>query len=239
MIRKTLHSFFLAVPLLLGGSATDAATLTINVMDEQNRGVRSRVLYKISTPPSVLGDTDNQGKLVRSHDCGTGQVLSARPFHIGSYFESTEEPCKPQLTLRVLSRQTPKGSAVEFRIENIKFADGSPGVITYKAVVATRASDTATAVASCAVNVDTVVEQQAFKIDDASWKAVARKDVDPTEILLGTGWAAPKSVLLPFPCKASGPRIQILGGDAATELSRHFSNSLISVPNSLRTLGLQ
>lgn len=240
MILDMLRPFGLPALLLLVASAAKAQTLTINVMDEHNKGVRSRVLYKITAPPpSVLGDTDNQGKLVRSQNCVAGQVFAARPFDIGSYFESTEEPCKSQVTLRVISRQTPKGPAVQFHMETIKFADGSPGVIIYKGVVTTNASDTPTASPACSVEVNPIVEQKAFKTGSDSWEVSAQNEVDPSAILSGSGWSQSKSVLLPFDCGTSGSRIQTLRTNAATELSGRLTSSGISLPNSLRTLGLQ
>src|SRR5258708_11028195 len=121
-----LRPFGLPALLLLVASAAKAQTLTINVMDEHNKGVRSRVLYKITAPPpSVLGDTDNQGKLVRSQNCVAGQVFAARPFDIRSYFESTEEPCKTQVTLKGICRQTPKRPAVQFHLGTVKSSHGS------------------------------------------------------------------------------------------------------------------
>jgi hypothetical protein len=240
MILDTLRPCGLAALLVLAASTVKAETLIVNVMDERNRGVHSRVLYKITAPPSsVLGDTDNQGKLVRDHSCVAGQVFTARPFDIGSYFESPEEACKSQVTLRVISRQTPRGPAVQFHVETIKLTDGSPGVIVYKGVVTTNASDTAMGVASCSVEVNPVVEQRAFKTGSGSWEALAGNEVNPSAILSGSGWPQSKSVLLPFDCGTSRSRIQVLRTDAATELSRRLTSSGISVQNSLRTLGLQ
>jgi hypothetical protein len=242
MIPDTKRFLVLAGSVLLGACAANAETLTINVMDEQNRGVRSRVLYKTAPPPSVLGDTDNQGKLVRSHDCVAGQVFSARPFDIGSYFESFDEPCKADVILRVISRQTPKGMAVQFRIEPFIFTDGSPGIILYKGVVTTRASEILhenDARPSCSVEVNPIVEQKAFKIDNTSWKVVAGNEVSPSAIFAGPGWTQSKSVLLPYDCGTSRSRIQNLGANAATELSRGLIDPKLSVPNSMHTLGLQ
>jgi hypothetical protein len=240
MIPDALRRGLLVTLLLLGTNLANAETLTINVMDEQNRGIHSRVSYKIAAPPpSVLGDTDNQGKLVRSHDCTPGQVFTARPYDIGSYFESTEEPCKAEVTLRVISRRTPIGPAVQFRVESIKFPDGSPGVIIYKGVVKTRASEFFSGVVSCQVEVDPVVEQNAFKTDSASWKAVARNEVSASEIFSGPEWTKSKSIILPYGCDASGSRIQALGADTATELSRRLVDSMVFAPHSMRTLGLQ
>jgi len=226
MIPDALRRGLLVTLLLLGTNLANAETLTINVMDEQNRGIHSRVSYKIAAPPpSVLGDTDNQGKLVRSHDCTPGQVFTARPYDIGSYFESTEEPCKAEVTLRVISRRTPIGPAVQFRVESIKFPDGSPGVIIYKGVVKTRASEFFSGVVSCQVEVDPVVEQNAFR---------------PT-VLPGRRWLGTKSVQVKFSRGRNGRSpSQSFFPTAAMRLDRVFKRSeRIPLPNYRADLSIQ
>ena len=84
---------------------------------------------------------------------------------------------------------------------------------------------------SLPVEVDPIVEQKAFKTDSASWEPVARNEVNAGEIFSGTEWTKSKSIILPYGCDASGSRIQALGADTATELSRRLVNSMVYAPN--------
>ena len=106
MIPEMLRLFIIWSLLLEATAAISAETLTIKVMDEQNKGVYSRVLYKAAAAPSVLGDTDKEGAMVTNYACGAGQVLAARPFDTASYFNSNDEPCRSEVTLTRIPRMT-------------------------------------------------------------------------------------------------------------------------------------
>jgi hypothetical protein len=214
-----------------------ADTLTVTVLNESNKGIRSRVVYKAGPSPSVLGDTDENGALTKDFSCKSGELLAAKPFDKGAYFESTEEPCQSKVTLRVLSRQNPKGFAINYRIEKINLPDGSPAVITYKGFVSTKTAAIPNS-SGCAVDVDSSVQQQVYKIDGSKWTFVVRNEIDPSSLFYDLESSA-KPVLLPFGCGASVSRVEMLNADAAGNLSRYLATGKLSIPNSMQSLGLQ
>jgi len=214
-----------------------ADKLTVVVLNEKNKGIQSRVVYKAGPAPAVLGDTDEHGALTKEYSCKVGEVLAAKPFDKGSYFESTEEPCQSKVTLRVLSRQTPKGFAIDYRIEKINLPDGSPALITYKGLISTKTAPIQNS-AGCAVDVNSRVQQQLYKIDGPNWTFVTANEVDPSSLFADLDGSV-KSVALPFRCGESGSRVEKLNAEAAGNLSRNFATGKLSVPNSLQSLGLR
>jgi hypothetical protein len=208
-----------SVVYLALGEKSLAEPLTITVLNEQNKGIRSRVVYKSGPAPQVLGDTNDQGALIKDFACTDGQVLSAKPFDKGSYFDSTDEPCQPKMTLRVLSRQNPKGYAVNFRVEKTTLSDGSPAVVTYKGFVSSTTAPTPGR-DGCAVNINSVVEQQLFKVDGIAWKPLKSSVVESSSLF---GDPIKGSVLVPFNCNAAQSRVETLNAVAADKLSKHLS----------------
>lgn len=196
-----------------------ADSLTITVLNEQNKGIRSRVVYKSGAAPQVLGDTNDEGALTKDFACTFGELLSAKPFDKGSYFDSTEEPCQSKITLRVLSRQNPKGYAVNFRIEKTTLPDGSPAVVTYKGFVSSTTSPTPGR-DGCAVNINSVVEQQVFKVDGSAWKPLKSNVIESSSLFDDP---IKSSILVPFNCNAAQSRVETLNAVAADKLSKHLS----------------
>jgi len=203
-----------------------ADSLTVTVLNEQNKGIRSRVVYKSGPAPQVLGDTDDEGALTKDFSCASGQLLSARPFDKGSYFESTEEPCQPKITLRVLSRQNPKGYAVNFRVTKITLPDGTPAVITYKGFVSSSTAPTSSR-DGCAVNISSVVEQQLFKDDGSAWTPLKSNLIDSSSLFSDLETPVKNSVLIPFKCDAAQSRVETLNAVAADKLSKTLSTGML------------
>lgn len=223
--------------LVMFSTLSVAETLTVTVLNEQNKGIRSRVIYKTGPVPAVLGDTNADGALTKDFSCTSGEVLSAKPFDKGSYFESTGEPCQSKVTLRVLGRQNPKGFAVNYRIEKIDLPDGSPAVIAYKGFVNTTAA--ASGNSACAVDVSSKVQQQVYKVEGGTWTPVQSNEIDPSTLFFDVTTSFDKPVLLPYTCNASSSRIQMLNADAAGVLSGRLASGKLSVSNSLQSLGLK
>jgi hypothetical protein len=214
-----------------------ADSLTVTVLNEQNKGIRSRVVYKSGPAPQVLGDTNDDGALTKDYfSCVSGQLFSAKPFDKGSYFESTEEPCQPKITLRVLSRQNPKGYAVNYRIEKTNLPDGSPAVIAYKGFVSADTSPTPNR-DGCAVDVNSVVQQQVFRVDGNKWTLLNGNEIDPSSLFYDLATSPKKSVLVPYNCNAARSRVETLNAVAADNLSKHLSTGALSVQYSLKSLG--
>ncbi|UPK02015.1 hypothetical protein [Bradyrhizobium sp. 170] len=233
----TKHLAMIIFGMTCGLTPSFADTLTVTVLNESNKGIRSRVVYKSGPSPAVLGDTDENGALTKEYSCKSGEVLAARPFDKGSYFESTDEPCQSKVTLRVLSRQTPKGFAINYRIEKINLPDGSPALITYKGFISTKTAAIPNS-AGCAVDVSSSVQQQLYKIAGSEWTLVTRNEIDPSSLFTGLDSSA-KSVFLPFGCGESSSRVEMLNADAAGNLSRYLATGNLSVPNSIQSLGLR
>jgi hypothetical protein len=101
-----------------------ADTVVVTVSDYENKGVQSRVMYTDGPSLSVLGDTDSQGVLNREYKCKDGQLIRARPSDIGSYFESKDEPCAVQMALKVVRRQTPRATAINYHSNNLNLTMG-------------------------------------------------------------------------------------------------------------------
>jgi hypothetical protein len=235
MINRWVYLLCGAFCLFLSARCV-ADTLTVTVLNEQNRGIRSRVVYLSGPTPQVLGDTNDEGALTKDFSCASGQLLSARPFDKGSYFESSDEPCQPKITLRVVSRQNPKGYAVNFRIEKTKLPDGSQAVITYKGFVSSATSPIPNR-DGCAIDVNSVVEQQVFKVDGNAWTPLKSNVVDSSSLFIDMAATPKKSVLVPFGCNAAQSRADGLNAVAADSLSKHLSNAPLSVQYSLESLG--
>jgi hypothetical protein len=233
----TRYLLLIVFGMIYGSSvaSSHADKLTVVVLNEKNEGIQSRVVYKTGPAPAVLGDTDEHGSLTKEYSCKLGVVLTAKPFDKGSYFESTEEPCQSKVTLRVLSRQTPKGFAIDYRIEKINLADGSPALITYKGLISTKKAEIH---AGCAVDVNPRVQQQLYKIDGPNWTFVTANEVDAASLFPDSDGSA-KSVAFPFGCNESGSRVEKLNAEAAGNLSRNFATGKLSVSNSVQSLGLR
>jgi membrane-bound inhibitor of C-type lysozyme len=215
-----------------------AETLTVTVLNEQNKGIRSRVVYKSGSDAQVLGDTNDDGALIKDLSCTPSKLISAKPFDKGSYFESTEEPCQRKVTLRVLSRQTPKGYAVNWRIQDFTLKDGSPALIAYKGFVNTDFAPTANNV-GCAVDVNSAVQQEVFKVDGATWTMVTKNVVDSSSLFYDLAKSPKAPILVPYKCSAAQSRIQVLNANAAGTLSQQLSTGTLSLSNSLTSLGLR
>jgi hypothetical protein len=217
-----------------------ADNLVIKVSDYENKGIQSRVMYKDGVTSSVLGDTDSQGVLNREYKCKDGQVMRAHPNDIGTYFESRDEPCGIQMVLKVVKRQTPRGiAAINFRVENIKFQDGSPGVIIYKPFFQTTTSE-AVSTSACQVDINTIVDQEVFRQDNqSSWIPVKRGETSLSTI--GAGMAKPdhQVVLLPSNCDTSAPRLRQLQDGTADSVTVALGRANIVIGQSIRELGLQ
>ena len=248
MIPKLASLCLFAAAALLDAAIVRGDTLTVRVMDEQNRGVHSRVLHRIAADPSVLGDTDTQGNLTRSYQCASG-VLIARPFDIGSYFESRDQPCNADVTLRVIRRQTPKGLAIQFRLEDTLLADGSHGFVTYKGLLETKITEISNN--KCEVRVGALVEQTAFKAqgtplskDAGTWTELGRRYVDPHKIFIYDrakvgNWEQVKTVVFPYDCTASSSRIQGVRTEAARDLSYILDTSSIPADSIRELMGVR
>jgi hypothetical protein len=226
--------------LAIGTLSVKADTLTVAVLDESNKGVPSRVILTDGTAPSLLGETDQRGTLRRDHTCENRHVLKARPMDIGSYFESAEQPCNRKVTLKVVSRQTPKGKAFTYRSLMIRLPDGSDGVIVYRGVLETWTRQSDAGGNACDVTVRTVVRQAAFRIDGENWLPVQEGEVQPSAVFeqASVPAQAEQSVLFPFKCEQAIPRIQALQSSNATSMEQLFATAAISSAEALRALEL-
>jgi hypothetical protein len=215
-----------------------AETLTVIVLNEKNKGIRSRVVYKSGSEAQVLGDTNDDDALTKDFACAPGKLISAKPFDKGAYFESTDEPCQRKVTLRVLSRQTPKGYAINWRIQDFTLKDGSPAVITYKGFVNSDIAPTANN-AGCAVDVNSAVQQEVFKVEGTEWTIVTKNVVDSSSLFYDLAKSPKSPIVVPYKCSEAQSRIQVLNASAASTLSQQLSTGSLSLSNSLTSLGLR
>lgn len=118
----------LAAIAILNDASAQEGRVKVTVVDESNRGISSLIYVKNSVSRIRLGQTDEQGRLEKPYQCNTGNTVYAEPQDRGSYFDSKEEDCRPELTLRVLQRQTPRGVANDFTIKTFTalMANGAP-----------------------------------------------------------------------------------------------------------------
>jgi hypothetical protein len=217
-----------------------ADTVVVKVSDYENKGVQSRVLYTDGPSLAVLGDTDLQGVLNRDYKCKDGQLIRAHPNDIGTYFESRDAPCAVQMDLKVVKRQTPRGIAINYRVEQLKFNDGSSGVIVYRPFFVTTTSEHSDAAATCEVKLNTVVDQEVFRQDSpSSWTTVQRGEASPSTI--GVAMTKPDNqvVLLPFGCNTATSRLQQIQNGTAESVVAAFGKANMATAQSLRVLGLQ
>lgn len=161
-----IHSARVAVATLfaMNPCACFAQGIAIKVMDEKNTGIYSQVFYEEQTTPRPFWTTDQKGELQKPSPCGKTHSLKAHPFDSGTYFDSLEVPCTTKITLRVVSRSTPKWTAINWKLEPIKFSDGSPGVIVLKAGLETSLNDQLDS-QQCEVTLNAVANQEAYRVD--------------------------------------------------------------------------
>jgi hypothetical protein len=134
----------------------------------ENQGKKSLYL-------TLKNITDRTGEVPQPpRDCGKMRMLHARPFDSGSYFNSDPEPCAQKIILRVLSRQTPKGAAINYQIVPFTLPDGSPGVMTVKAALESKTSETSSEgrQRQCQITLNAIADQHAFKIQGDTWVAL-------------------------------------------------------------------
>ncbi len=239
MIPKSPIVFF---GLLLATSSVAAADmLSIQVLDEHDRGIMSRVYYNDGSKSPSFWETDDKGVVVRSHACGNTRTLRARPRDTGSYFDSEEKPCaEPKVALRVLSRKTPLGYAFSSYTVAVKLQDGGDAVVTYRTALEADTADMFTGIATCQVNLKAIVFQQVFKVQDDNWNWVPLKDLSTplSKVVPGAEQPDNQTVALPFQCNGTEGRIQTLQSDAAKRLSKTFSQKPVLLLSSFEALGI-
>lgn len=214
--------------------------------DENNRGVPSRVMVAEGAEPSLFGETDQRGTLRREHNCAQRQVLKARPVDIGAYFESQERPCTRKVTLNVVSRQTPKGTAFVHRVESLQLPDGTMGVAVYKGVLETWTRGILTAGGKsgregCNAAVRVVVREQVFRVDGDIWHSVKETEVAPQAIFQvnsadASAGAAEQAISFPFSCEDAPSRLKSVEATTAAEAERLFTSNSIKTAETLRRL---
>lgn len=228
----------LALILVCKSYDCSAENFKIKVLNEQNLGIKSRVVFKAEKTASILGDTDDQGDLKKDFVCSTGELLVARPFDSGAYFDSAGEPCKSDVILRVIRRQNPKGVALDYRIENLVLRNNQNAVIVYKGFVNTVANPNANLL-GCSVIINSVLKQELYKVDGVKWVALADNEIDPSAILSGIKVPDRAHVTFPEGCEASNTKIQTLEATAAMEFAKKLMSESPSIENSVKSLGFQ
>jgi hypothetical protein len=225
--------------VVLYSAAAHAQTMAIKVVDEGGNGVYSRVFYEDGSKPRPFWNTDQKGELQRPHACGQTKSLKARPFDAGAYFESVEEPCDVNVTLRVISRMTPKGWAINYQIAPFTLPDGSPGIITLKGAIETTTSDAVTGSSRCEVVMEAVADQQAYKVQGDRWISLKQGFVSLSKVISGVTQPDTQSITLPYPCSATKDRVLTLQAAAADRVDKNLADGMVLTNETLRSLGLQ
>ena len=219
-------------------------TLAIQVVDENDKGVISRVYYDDgATKPLPFWDTDEKGTVIRSHACGTTKILKAHPRDAGMYFDSEERSCaEPKVVLRVLRRQTPVGYAFSSHVLTVKLQDGSDGVITFRTALEVRRTERPRTAfgetGSCTVDMDAVVYQQAYKISESKWIAIGEAATPLSRVVPNAGQPDVQTVTFPFTCSGAEDRVAMVQSDVRARLSKTFNERSLVLNSSLQELGI-
>jgi len=246
---RTMRYNGLALAIALSWIACEEATgaqadsIAIKVIDDNNSGVYSRVYYNDGTQPPPFSNTDQNGEVPKPPlTCGKMRTLHAHPYDTGAYFDSPEEPCGSKITLRVLSRQTPKGTAVEFKIVPVTLPDGLPGVITWKAALDSKLSDVNSGLflgPECDVELYAYAEQQAFKVEGEKWVGLAQATTPFSKTFVGAKLPDQQTVRLLGACDEMNARLRTLKAGAADKLGKSVVKGSIKMNDTFRSLGFE
>jgi hypothetical protein len=236
LIRFLISSFVATCANAAYGQA-----ITIKVSDEHSRGIYSRVYYDDGTQPRPFWNTDLNGAVQRPHACGKTRTLKAHPFDSGAFFDSNEEPCAPKVSLRVLERQTPKGTAINFKIVPLTLPDGSPGVITLKAALEATTQDVGKSRErpQCEAKFDIFADQQVYKVEGENWIPVKRGSSPFSRVFAGSIQPDSQTVILPYNCAATGGRLQTLQAGATDRINKSLAVGAVMKNETLHDLGVQ
>jgi hypothetical protein len=226
-----------------GVTAAYSSSFSIRVIDEHNNGVYSRIYYDDGTQPRPFLKTDQKGEVPDPpRTCGKMRTLYAHPFDSGSYFDSLEEPCKPpNVVLHVVSRQTPSGKAISYKIISFILPDGSPGVLTLKAALESTSSDTSKVrqTPQCEVKFNAIADQHVFKVEGNNWITLKQGTTAFSNAFAGSLQPDTQTITLPYACDAAGGRVLSLQSGAADRLDKSVTNSAVMMNETLRSLGLE
>lgn len=222
-----LVSVFLSSAALAQTAAPEVAPpdLQITVIDDNNTGVRSKVLiYKSpSTTPDnqiLLGETDDKGAYSDKYKCDRSHVIVAHPLNIGAYFRSSPMPCRQKVSIPVLRRFAFDGKALSGTTTAVILPDGSPGLVATWAYVETNAIETQAGGGGgsgtvCDVNVRPTFNSKIFQLDGDKLKVVGTGD-STSAITAISGLAKTHSAIFPSNCTEAKGRIINLENAAAT-----------------------
>jgi hypothetical protein len=142
-----------------------------------------------------------------------------------------------------LSRQTPKGWAVNFEIVPVTLPDGSDGVITWKAALDLESYDKGKLFGlyqECRVQLYAVSDQQAFKIINAdNWKSISQVTTPLSNSFASAKLPDEQTVTFPYRCAATEDQVRTLKAGAADLLYKSVSKDTIKLDETLRSLGFQ
>ena len=218
-------------------------TITIKVIDEHNDGIYSRVFYHDGTQPPPFANTDQKGEVQQPPaTCGKTQALHAHPYDTGAYFDSVEEPCSSRVTLRVLSRQTPKGKAIKYEVLPFTLPDGSPGIMTVKAALESKRFQEVPVSSeggpeNCVVTLNAIADQQIFKVEGEKWIGIAQSTGSFSKVFANAKLPDTQTVTFPRPCSDTTERVQTLTTGAADLLDKSVNKDAVKLNETLRSLG--
>lgn len=203
-----------------------ASQLKVTVVDQKNQGVLSDVLYfdGRNPPPSTM--TNNNGLAEISGVCQKISGFEAHPHESGVYFNSPLVPCAKVVVIHLLTRHAPFGVALKSLQITTTLADGSPGVVAFKAGIQSESKDIGTN--SCQFSVRTVVDRQVYRVVGSAWSEASQTDAANITAETLSERLPNGTMSLPTTCNAARQRIGTLKTSAEKQVIRDFGSGFQS-----------
>jgi hypothetical protein len=215
MTRHVLHTTIGLLGLASSGLAAPAAASgTLQVLDETNRGVPSEIVANTGGDEwKHLAYTDDSGTAQVTWSCETGARVRAKPGDGGTYFNSPPADCGTRGPLRVPFRIRGGRLASSVAISEITSPEGGRFYFLVGSVVGTRsiehpgwADATPGASSHCSFSVNGTVTGTLYRASgDGAWQAVEAGAAENAGQLLARQLNAET---LPTTCAAASTEIQ-------------------------------
>lgn len=200
------------------------AQLKVTVVDEANKPVLSDVLYYDGRQPTPFAITDNSGVAEISGLCQKIAGFEAHPRESGTYFDSQLVPCGNAVVIHLLTRSAPFGEAIKALQIPTTLADGSSGIVTFKAGVVSASKDVGAR--ACQVSVHTVVNRQVYRVVADEWSEVTQPNATN---ITAEGLSDPLpngTTSLPSTCDDAKPLIETTTASAKNQVMRDFGSGI-------------
>lgn len=209
-------------------------TLKVVVRDQNNIGVPSAVyVYKTQASNEanrlVIGETNEQGIYIETHKCETTQIIKARPKSSGEYFESTR-PCKQEVAITVIRRDTPKGFAFNGNVTDVMLPDGSPGLMATWAFIDTNKGESKLSMqagSTCDVKVLPRLDHKFFKVAGDKLVPFAAGETSSSQVLTNLKTTEHFSAIFPSSCSEAKNKILVLENSLATKIDGAFDSGAL------------